>query len=529
MSSSSPPSSYLKVIELTQDDQVPDINMPLPSLNDDEEGEGEEWTLERIAKVKSAREQCVDAFCFPLSKTQFVDEHLNAQRPLAIVGGTLNRIEALLDEHLFSGDIRQLATHTASETMFAWLQEKGAENEEKGKSDDSDSESESESTKQVMSIDVDDVEKAMALYWSGASLYFRSPQAFAELFCRAFSGALGFDFGGTYGDGAIRSEVEVFCSRQGHVTDWHHDYMLGNFTVQLRGAKRWQLRRGAYKFPLRGATPHYRDDDARDIQHKLHAAHEPRFDFEAPDSSVVEEVTLRAGDVLFFPAGCWHRVSAVEGDSLSINVSLMPERYVDSIGDAFSHVLRADESLRAPIRVDSHEQARRIMAERLERAKRLVNALSVDELLPRGAFLPRWPLVNLDEPNAKEKASVDTGDSSSSSSSKEPSPSYVRNRLASFYRVDDDDDDDYRFRVHVNYGSTDFGSALSCVLATEDDEQARQLCTLIARLPPIDSGSSATVDVPDLSASVLATLVHYGVLVACSNDGAQQLKRQRVE
>ncbi len=34
--------------------------------------------------------------------------------------------------------------------------------------------------------------------------------------------------------GDVRSEVEVFASRKGHVTDWHFDFME-NFTFQLRG------------------------------------------------------------------------------------------------------------------------------------------------------------------------------------------------------------------------------------------------------------------------------------------------------
>ena len=33
---------------------------------------------------------------------------------------------------------------------------------------------------------------------------------------------------------------------------------MGNFTLQLRGQKRWRLKRGKSAHPLRGCTPHYK-------------------------------------------------------------------------------------------------------------------------------------------------------------------------------------------------------------------------------------------------------------------------------
>jgi hypothetical protein len=54
-----------------------------------------------------------------------------------------------------------------------------------------------------------------------------------------------------HADGSVRSEIETFVSRRGHVTDWHFDFQQ-NFALQLAGRKRWRLassRAGA--FPLR--------------------------------------------------------------------------------------------------------------------------------------------------------------------------------------------------------------------------------------------------------------------------------------
>ena len=89
---------------------------------------------------------------------------------------------------------------------------------------------------------------------AGGSLYFRAPVSASELLTTALSQQLGLSFGALYADGAPRSEVETFASRRGHVTDWHFDFME-NFTLQLRGAKRWRLKRGAVAHPLRGCTP----------------------------------------------------------------------------------------------------------------------------------------------------------------------------------------------------------------------------------------------------------------------------------
>ena len=44
-------------------------------------------------------------------------------------------------------------------------------------------------------------------------------------------------------------------------------------------------------------------------------------------------VTLHPGDVLYTPAGMWHRVECVD-DSVSINVSLMGATWADLIADA---------------------------------------------------------------------------------------------------------------------------------------------------------------------------------------------------
>lgn len=49
-------------------------------------------------------------------------------------------------------------------------------------------------------------------------------------------------------------------------------------------------------------------------------------------------VTLRPGDVLYFPAGMWHRVETVES-GISLNVSLMGTTYARLLCEALQHLL----------------------------------------------------------------------------------------------------------------------------------------------------------------------------------------------
>ena len=61
-----------------------------------------------------------------------------------------------------------------------------------------------------------------------------------------------------------RGEVELFISAAAppatskehgkHTTGWHTDFQE-NFTIQLSGIKRWTLRRGRVRHPLRATTP----------------------------------------------------------------------------------------------------------------------------------------------------------------------------------------------------------------------------------------------------------------------------------
>lgn len=245
---------------------------------------------------------------------------------------------------------------------------------------------------------------ALTCYRAGASLYFRAPEELSELLVTALSQQLGMSFGAIYPDGAPRSEVETFASRAGHVTDWHFDFMH-NFTLQLRGVKRWRLKPSGVQHPVRGCTPMWSQADAttRDAaeaqakNHAQHAAERGAFDV-APDAEHFhtgwEEVLLRPGSVLYVPAGMWHRVECEE-DSLSINVSLMGMSWADMIGGAVAQRLRAHAAARQPVAFHSLAEGRAQLAEALAILRDEAAALTPADLLPACMPLPRAVRVAL--------------------------------------------------------------------------------------------------------------------------------------
>lgn len=196
-----------------------------------------------------------------------------------------------------------------------------------------------------------------------------------------------------------RSEIETFASKTGHFTDWHQDFQE-NFTIQLKGVKRWQLKKGAVREPVLGRAPHYKVNDGGatlvnemgfEVLHGGGASvqrapapssrrgagpesprHgstslEPRSapsTYRPPDSFFdscstaggadedhtddVHVVDLAPGDVLYFPSGMWHCVETVE-DSLSINFSISGLRWLDVMLPSVQSFLARNAGLRAKV------------------------------------------------------------------------------------------------------------------------------------------------------------------------------------
>ena len=144
-------------------------------------------------------------------------------------------------------------------------------------------------------------------------------------------------------------DVEIFAVRGLHSTPWHFDAQE-NFTIQVRGTKRWTLCVGAaVADPLTNLHPSSSNTAAFARDAAVLALTSGGSDAAAiPSSSLSNSsvgngsggdddtrrfivIELRPGSVMYLPAGVWHRVDADDGEegSLSINVSVSGQRWGD--------------------------------------------------------------------------------------------------------------------------------------------------------------------------------------------------------
>jgi bifunctional lysine-specific demethylase and histidyl-hydroxylase MINA len=100
------------------------------------------------------------------------------------------------------------------------------------------------------------------------------------------------------------------------------------FAVQLRGSKHWQVETGKRKYPSlwwdRPGDPH----------------------MPAPDPSRYLFHTVRAGDLLYIPAGHWHEATAAAEGSIHVSIGFRPMTVRDSIIALLDHLSDEDMACR---------------------------------------------------------------------------------------------------------------------------------------------------------------------------------------
>lgn len=129
----------------------------------------------------------------------------------------------------------------------------------------------------------------------------------------------------------LRTGVQVnlyasYTSREGFGVHWDdHDVIV----VQVSGAKRWRI------YGTTRVAPMYRD---------------VAFDTDTP-TTVLDEFTMRAGDVLHVPRGCWHAAAASEGEpSVHLTCGLATRTGIDLLSWVVDK-LRAHEIARLDVPV----------------------------------------------------------------------------------------------------------------------------------------------------------------------------------
>jgi len=357
------------------------------------------WKLQDNAKEDShvlfpLPNRLLESFLHPVSMGEFLSQFWKT-KAVSVLGGGVRRVEPIADL-LFGGNLKKLLENSPSQAIHVWMKPlsrqhpKDDKQKEETKADNHVSPSSSstgcnalvnpendhktkDSETRIESFQADD-NQALLCHRAGASLYFRAPETLHDLLIPSFASRLFTPPACRFADGQRRGEMETFVSREGHVTGWHFDFME-NFTVQVSGTKRWRLggpwstspsssvssssfttiggglKDMRVRNPLRGATPHYATLDVREQQTKVNRDASPLFEFDPTHSSQsfddhAQVVDLGPGDVLYFPAGMWHKVEALS-DSLSINISLVGGSWAEFWGDALRQRLQQSETLRS--------------------------------------------------------------------------------------------------------------------------------------------------------------------------------------
>jgi hypothetical protein len=347
--------------------------------------------LPQISLVDEDIDILQDILGSPELVNEFLSQHF--QRRPFVVRGDENRVCTLCGESLFDLNIKKYLENSASDQIHVWLAPAASPSSELNVEARQKGSSKYPAAPTLNSITVDDPNQAYLLYLSGHSLYCRaSSELEHQVITRALR-SLGIGVCASGNDRFQRGEIETFFTKRGHTTDFHSDFQE-NMTIQLSGRKKWIFQSSGSIHPIRGCTPHFNASaqgvDVAEMQVKTHrlcdphfaadhykrtaetatAVHESATQREAlssvgkengkkskhginpkVDADLAEyEVILSAGDVLYHPAGIWHRVECLE-DSISINISLIGTSYADIVCSGLQQLLWENPQWRRPVQV----------------------------------------------------------------------------------------------------------------------------------------------------------------------------------
>lgn len=384
-------------------------------------------------------------------------------------------------------------------------------------------------------------EEAMGCYNAGCGLYFRANEDLESEFIPAFSEALGHSFASYFRDGQRRGEIETFATHIGHTTNWHTDFQE-NFTVQLRGSKRWYFYKAALPHPHRAFAPHFKNTDVLHTQLQTVRAGNVEFAGLPQDiDEMCESVVLQPGDVLYHPAGIFHKVETIavpqtsQTNSLSINVSLFPQQWGHFIAESTQQLALTLPSLRERVRFDSLDDAHKQIATRLSELGKRLSAMKPAMLLPAAALAPVGVATITASSVVREDAkSVKSADEATIAGPWKRNPLGVlsltpedlevplRQRPATVEDEEDSDDDDadgsvevpdgfVRFDYHANYiaseSNPDMTPAVHCVLLVHKD-----VSPLLLRLARIEGGMDVPKPTTKLPLGLLTLLLDIGFM-----------------
>ena len=222
--------------------------------------------------------------------------------------------------------------------------------------------------------------EAFDFYQSGMTLYFDLSSKIPEV--SGWMSALARDLG----QRRSHIKVSIFASPLGSGTECHFD-ATEQFTIHLRGAKRWSLAPNTAvvntmeRFTVSSATP-------------------PTMGLYSENGSVSppplpEQVVMRPGCMLYVPRGYWHAIEVLEEPAVSLNFYMTPQTWFSFLIPLLERAVLADKEWRETVTGVSGSPAEREIAR--EKAYRLITSLPniLSELTPED--LVRNPYVETRE------------------------------------------------------------------------------------------------------------------------------------
>lgn len=324
----------------------------------------------------NSEDELLSKLIYPMTTSEFFQD-IYRKKALAICNSRLSRFRPLIRKYLYNLSVQDLLENTASDSISVWVVDKD--------------------TSKISSFKTDDTKIALTCYQSGAALYFRSSEAFQDFIVSRASKDLNMQAFSNYGDGMTRGEVEIFIAKQGHFTNVHFDFQE-NFTLQLKGQKKWYLKSGISS-PVRGFTPHYAESGNVDEQLKLHQL--SNYTLESIDnlSECTAEVLLKPGDVFYHPAGIYHAVECSE-ESISINLSLSAVNNLDILFSSIKQDLLRDHDFRSHFQASSREEAVSQFQTLKKRLNDALDKLDPISMFPESVFDDSVSVIHIDTQTA---------------------------------------------------------------------------------------------------------------------------------
>jgi hypothetical protein len=241
---------------------------------------------------------------------------------------------------------------------------------------------------------------ALNCFRSGHSLYFNPSQDVQTAFISQLASDLRHDFG-LEKDGGIGGDLEIFAVQGKHATPWHFDAQE-NFTIQIRGTKRWTIAPSGVADPITNFHPQSTNRKSVLADYKVHAAYSDRNFGQRPfhlcSGNVIptgeatpderlhqQTLLLRPGSILYVPSGWWHKVDCDSDEgSLSINFSIDCGRWVDLLLSRLTPFIWSQPGWRSRISVPSLGHARETFGTLLSRLPDQIATLSASDFLPPG-------------------------------------------------------------------------------------------------------------------------------------------------